>query len=221
MKALALVALLMLMVSSINAAQTKPSRVSKTRPAGKPTTINSEQSLKAAEEQLAGAFKNRDREALGKMLDEQFIFTDDNGQAINKAQYIDAVLKIIQVDSFTLDEMTVRVFGDTGVVAGRWSGKLTVQGKTSDSAVRYTDTFVKRLGQWRVVASQITRIRGQEVTTASGLKYTNPSRNAAPAPTFAGSMANQLPTGSPNRAVSAPPIVESTCSMLNRPTFRW
>src|SRR5262252_3730109 len=171
MKALALVALLMLMVSSINAAQTKPSRVSKTRPAGKPTTINSEQSLKAAEEQLAGALNNRDREALGKMLDEQFICTDYNGQAINKAQYIDAVLKIIRVDSFTLDEMTVRVFGDTGVVAGRWSGKMTVEGKTSDFAVRFTDTFVKRLGQWRVVASQITRIRGQEITTVSGLKY--------------------------------------------------
>jgi FKBP-type peptidyl-prolyl cis-trans isomerase FkpA len=133
--------------------------------------INAEQSLRAAEQQLADAFKNRDRGALERMLDEQFIFTDDSGQAINKAQYIDAALKTIQVESYKLDEMTVRVFGDAGVVAGRWTGKLTVQGKASDGAVRYTDTFVKRLGQWRLVASQITRIRGQEITTASGLNY--------------------------------------------------
>jgi len=171
MKALALAALLMLMVASINASQTKTTRVSKPRPAGKSTSINSEQSLKAAEQQFADAVKNRDREALGKILDEQFIFTDDNGQAVNKPQYIDAVLKIIQVESFVLDEMIVRLFGDTGIVAGRWTGKLTVQGKTSDAAVRFTDTFVRRLGQWRVVASQITRIRGQEITTPSGLKY--------------------------------------------------
>jgi peptidylprolyl isomerase len=160
----------MLVCSSLNAAQTKTTRVSKPRP-GKTASINSEQTLKAAEQQFADAFKNRDRETLGRILDEQFIFTDDNGQAINKAQYIDAVLNAIQVESYTLDDMTVRVFGDTGVVAGRWTGKLTVQGKASSAAVRYTDTFVKRLGQWRVVASQITRIRGQEVTTASGLKY--------------------------------------------------
>jgi len=171
MKALTLAALSMLMVSSINAAQTKPARVSKARPTSKSTSIDSEASLKAAEQQLADAFKNRDLDALGRILDEQFIFTDDNGQASNKAKYIEAVLKIIQVESFTLDEMSVRVFGDTGIVAGRWTGKLTVQGKTSESAVRFTDTFVKRLGQWRVVASQITRIRGQEITTVSGLKY--------------------------------------------------
>jgi len=171
MRPLALAALLMLVVPSINSAQTKTTRVSKARPTGKSTSINSEASLKAAEQLLADAFKNRDREALGRMLEEQFIFTDDNGQAVNKAQYIEAVLNIIQVESYTLDEMTVQVFGDTGVVAGRWTGKLTVQGKTSAAAVRYTDTFVRRLGQWRVVASQITRIRGQQITTASGLKY--------------------------------------------------
>jgi ketosteroid isomerase-like protein len=171
MKLFAITVLLMLLVPSINASQTRTTRVSKARPAGKSASINAEQTLKAAGQQLAYAFKNRDKEILGGMLDEQFIFTDDDGQILTKAQYIDAVLNSIHVESYTLDDMTVRVFGDTGVVAGRWSGKLTVQGKTSTAAFRYTDTFVKRAGQWLEVASQITRIRGQEVTTASGLKY--------------------------------------------------
>ena len=170
MKPLAITALLMLLVTSINASQTKITRTSKARPT-KSAPVNSEQSLKAAEQQLADAFRNRDREALARMLDDQFIFTDDDGRAVNKTQYIDAVLKTVKVESYTLDDMTLRVFGDTGVVAGRWSGKVTIAGKTSDTSFRYTDTFVKRLGNWRVVASQITRIRGQEMTTESGLKY--------------------------------------------------
>ena len=102
MRLLALAALLLLLVPSINSSQTKTTRVSKARPTAKSTSINPEASLKAAEQQLAGAFKNRDREALGAMLDEQFIFTDDNGQATNKAQYIEAVLNIIQVESYRL-----------------------------------------------------------------------------------------------------------------------
>jgi ketosteroid isomerase-like protein len=170
MKPVTLVALLILLVPSINASQTKTTRTAKPRPTKAPA-INSEQSLKAAEQQLADAFKNRDKETLSRMLDEQFIFTDDEGKAVNKNQYMDGILKTIQVESYTLDDMTVRVFGDTGVVVGRWSGKLTIAGKTSDVAFRYTDTFVKKLGTWRAVASQITRIRGQEMTTESGLKY--------------------------------------------------
>ena len=170
MKLVTLVALLILLVTSINASQTKTTRTSKSHPT-KAASISSEQSLKSAEHQLADAFKNRDKETLARMLDEQFIFTDDEGKAINKNQYMDGILKTIAVESYTLDDMTVRVFGDTGVVVGRWTGKLTIAGKTSDVAFRYTDTFVKKLGSWRAVASQITRIRGQEMTTESGLKY--------------------------------------------------
>jgi hypothetical protein len=65
MKPLTLVALLILLVPSINASQTKTTRTSKPRPTKAPA-INSEESLKAAEQQLADAFKNRDKETLAR-----------------------------------------------------------------------------------------------------------------------------------------------------------
>jgi len=80
-------------------------------------------------------------------------------------------MQAIKVESYSLDEMTVRVFADTGVVTGSWTGKMTIDGKDASGAFRYTDTFVKRLGRWRAVASQDTRMPPSEVTTPSGLKY--------------------------------------------------
>jgi len=164
-----LAVLLMLVVSSIVLAQTKSKPGNKGRQT-KPLA-NAEQSLKSAEHQWTEAFKNRDKDALNRILDDRFIFTDDKGQVFSKTEYIDAAMQAIKVESYSLDDMTVRVFGDTGVVTGSWTGKMTIDGKNASGAFRYTDTFVKRLGRWRAVASQDTRMPPSEVTTPSGLKY--------------------------------------------------
>ena len=83
------------------------------------------------------------------------------GHVYSKAQYIAAVTQAIKVDSYGIADHTVRVYGDTGIVAGRWTGKMTIDGKDASGAFRYTDTFVKRQGRWQVVASQDTRIPKQ------------------------------------------------------------
>src|SRR6266567_3758181 len=170
MKHASLAVFLMLVVSSILLAQTKGKPASKGRQTT-PTPGNAEQSLKVAEHQWTEAFKNRDKDALNRILDDRFVFTDDKGQVFSKTQYVDAAVQAIKVASYSLDDMTVRVFGDAAVVAGRWAGKLTIDGKDASGAFRYTDTFVKRLGRWRAVASQETRMPPPEVTTQSGLKY--------------------------------------------------
>ena len=170
MKHASLALLLMLMASPTLSAQTKGKPPSK----GRQTTsgpANAEQALRDIEHQWTEAFKNRDKDALNRILDDRFFFTDDKGQVFSKTQYIDAAIQAIKVESYSLDDMTVRVFGDAAVVAGRWAGKLTIDGKDASGAFRYTDTFVKRLGRWRVIASQETRVPPPEVTTPSGLKY--------------------------------------------------
>jgi FKBP-type peptidyl-prolyl cis-trans isomerase/uncharacterized protein YdeI (BOF family) len=161
---------LMIAAASIALAQAKAKPSSKGRQTG-PSTAGAEQSLKAAEQQWMEAFKNRDNDTLIRILDDRFIFTDEDGRVFNKTEYIDAVVRHIKVESYTMDDMTVRVFGDTGVVAGHWIGKLTIDGKDASENVRYTDTFVRRLGRWRVVASQDTKMPPQQIVTSSGLKY--------------------------------------------------
>ena len=138
--------------------------------------VSAEQSLLAAERQYSEAFKNRDRQALDLMIDADFIFTDEEGKVYDKAKYIQEIASM-QVESYKLDDLAARVSGTTGVVTGLWTGKMTVAGKDASSAVRFTDTFVKRLNRWVVLASHESRLppkgpdMSKAVTTASGLKY--------------------------------------------------
>lgn len=170
MRRVVLAVALMLLASPIASAQTKGKPAGKGRQA-RPVAVSAEQSLRAAEEQWMEAFKNRDKEALNRIIDDRFIFTDEEGRVFNKTEYIDAAVRLVKVESYSMGDMTVRVFGDTGVVAGRWTGTLTVNGKAANETARYTDTFVRRLGRWRIVASQDTKMLPQEIVTSSGLKY--------------------------------------------------
>jgi ketosteroid isomerase-like protein len=104
------------------------------------------------------AIKNRDREVLDQLLADDFIFTDDEGNVYDKAEYISAVMELIRVTSYTVDQTTVREYGDISIVAGRWTGTQTIEGKDASGAFRFTDTFVRRPGGWQGVASQDTRI---------------------------------------------------------------
>ena len=59
---------------------------------------------------------------------------------------------------FDVDQMKAMVFGDTGVVTGRLTQKGTYEKTDLSGVFRFTDTYVRREGHWRCVASQVTRI---------------------------------------------------------------
>ena len=171
MKFVSLVVLLLLICGSVSAAQRKRAGQ------GKPPTPAPEQVLKDLENKWNEAYKNGDKAALDRILDAQFVFTDDEANVFNKTQYLDAVSRV-KVESYRLDDLTVRVRGTTGIVAGRWTGKFTADGKETSVVIRFTDTFSKQPGGWRVIASQETRIgnskaAGVEMTTSTGLKITD------------------------------------------------
>jgi peptidylprolyl isomerase len=147
----------------------------------KPVALVADRALKELGRQWAEALKDHDRAALERILDDQFMLTDGEGHVSNKQQSIEAAIKI-KIESYSLDDVNVRVFGDTGVVTGLWSGKFTTDGKTMDASFRFTDNYAKSLGRWRAVASHESLIRnegeaasGQKgkamTTTESGLKY--------------------------------------------------
>ena len=144
-------------------AQTRNNRA---RTAAAPAQI-----LVELEKQWCEAYKNRDSAALDNILADDFIFTDEDGRTYDKARYIEAVTQIIKVESYSLNDLTTRASASSGVVAGRWSGKLTIDGKDGSGSFRFTDTFVKRQGRWQALASQDTRMQPDTITTASGLKY--------------------------------------------------
>lgn len=176
-------------VSFITLAQTRrPNRQAQARR----QAVTVEQTLKDLEREIIEACKNQDEVTINRLLANNFIFTDSTGQVHNKQQYI-AAMKRVKVEHYTLDEMVTRIHGDTAIVSGHWTGRAIVGGDAKEGSIRFTDTFIKRLGRWQVIASQETQVirqqsgglttsRGGEVTTPSGLKYVDLVVGTGPSP---------------------------------------
>lgn len=57
------------------------------------------------------------------------------------------------------DEYDVRIYGDTALVIGRWTARGVNHGERFDYRARFLSVYVKRHGQWQMVAEQSTEIR--------------------------------------------------------------
>lgn len=119
-----------------------------------------EAALKALEEKWDAANLKGDVAALGAIFADTFVSTSTEGKVKTKAEIL-AELKSGEVKYLAAktDDMKVFVYGDTGVVNGRWKGKFVEKGKTAEVVERYTDTFVRQNGQWRCVASHSSIIK--------------------------------------------------------------
>ena len=116
-----------------------------------------EAALKAMEDKWSAANLKGDAAALSAIFAETFISTESDGSVRTKAEVVGALksgeIKFLASKS---SEMKVFLYGDAGVVTGRWAGKFIVKGKTVDTVERFTDTYVRQNGQWRCVATQGT-----------------------------------------------------------------
>ena len=82
-----------------------------------------------------------------------------DGRIVNKRQDLQTMIGDVVFTEFKIDDLQVRLYGDTGIVIGEGIIKAH-KGKQDllDGKFVWTDTFVKQGGQWKVVASQITPV---------------------------------------------------------------
>lgn len=111
------------------------------------------------ENKLSDAYKNGDVEYIKKIVDETYTLTNSHAKVSVRADDIEEVTKgDPHYDVFSTHDMKPRVYGDAAVVLGIVSLKGTAGGQPFDADMRFTDTFVRRDGQWRMVAAQVTRM---------------------------------------------------------------
>lgn len=99
-------------------------------------------------------------DALKLIEADDFTFTGPDGVLVNKEQDLKTIESgDLVYESIGLDDVSVRIFGESGVV----TGKAEVKGRYRDFNIsgpyRYTVMFVKRDGRWQAVASQMTRVQ--------------------------------------------------------------
>jgi ketosteroid isomerase-like protein len=109
---------------------------------------------------LDGASRN-DIAAHERFWDDDLVYTSSAGERFGKARIIDEMRAAPAAEAesgpetrYGAEDIRIRVYGDTAVVAFR------LLGRSEDSTAQYfnTGTFVRREDGWRAVAWQATRI---------------------------------------------------------------
>jgi ketosteroid isomerase-like protein len=99
---------------------------------------------------------NHDADAMGKMLEADFVLTDYDGTVMSKGEFLESIRdKSNQLTVEVSEDMKLHVHGDTVVVTGATHERGKLKGKPYEHKGRFTDTWIKKSGQWVCVASQL------------------------------------------------------------------
>jgi ketosteroid isomerase-like protein len=135
------------------AAQQPDSRADATSPA--------EAEIKALESKLPDLIVQANWDEYAKHLASDFLHTRDNGQVENKEETMAALRdikrKIIVMEMEPAD-LLIHLYGDTAVSSAKFTIRVREAGQVKSRVTRQTDVFVKRDGQWLLVAEQVTDI---------------------------------------------------------------
>lgn len=111
------------------------------------------QQLKELEQRWMTAGTQRDTATLKDVLADDFVDITYQGKLRDKADHLKSSLAPSKSKQ-SLEELKVRIYGDTGIVNGL--NVVVTQDGSATYMVRFTDVFVKRKGVWRAVSAQET-----------------------------------------------------------------
>jgi ketosteroid isomerase-like protein len=123
----------------------------------KKASIRAEQAVVAVNRAWVEAFSHCDKSALNQILADDCIITNEYGEAISKAQFIEIMKSQEPEDcksDLSITGVRVQSFGPTSIITGLMSEK---QGGKS-WGLRYTNVFVRRKGRWELITSQVTNV---------------------------------------------------------------
>jgi ketosteroid isomerase-like protein len=101
----------------------------------------------------------KDVEAIAPFTAAEYMQIDFDGRVMDKAATFQRIRSSdIRLRSNTIDDLTVRIYGDVAVVTGLGTPKGVADGRDFGEPIRYSRVYVKRDGRWQVVLFQQTRV---------------------------------------------------------------
>jgi ketosteroid isomerase-like protein len=108
-----------------------------------------QQALLLLEEEIFTAVKNRDTDALERVLTDDFVYRSP-GQQVARDDFLKLCAAFpYEIISIQGEELSVNVYGDIAVITGLQIAKTAGGGGEEEtSAVAFTDVFVKHEAKW-------------------------------------------------------------------------
>ena len=118
-----------------------------------------EDNLEKLAQDLTEAERRNDVAFLAHSLADDFVGIGPRGFMLTKDEWL-ARHKSgdLRYESFELDEVKIRVYGDAAVLTGRETTKVKYRGQDQQGQFRTTEIFVKQHGQWRLAGLQLSPI---------------------------------------------------------------
>lgn len=117
-----------------------------------------EEELLKLEKEFAEAIVKNDLEGLGRVVADDWIIIDPNGEIIDRARFFEVIKSgALTHDMMESEDFRVRVYGDSAVVTAITSTKGAFMGQEFSAHERATDVFVNRDARWRCVLTHLTR----------------------------------------------------------------
>jgi uncharacterized protein (TIGR02246 family) len=125
------------------------------------TLTKAEEEARNLERQWLDAYERHDSQAMTRIVADDFIITFPNGTMQSKLQLMQMIANpnpTAPKMHFYTEDVKSRSYGDTVILMGRVVTEYERDGKKVKEQSRYTDTYVRRNGRWRVVASHLSNV---------------------------------------------------------------
>ncbi len=115
--------------------------------------------IKRLQHELIDGYIHRDQAVLNRIMADDYVFIDDTGAVITKAQMIASFRTgERRMTSYQMHDENVRVYGDAAVLTYRYVSQEEHEGRDDSGERRLTRVFVKGPRGWQMVSGQETRI---------------------------------------------------------------
>jgi ketosteroid isomerase-like protein len=122
------------------------------------TTVTHDQILELGQ-QWATAELRGDAEALGALLDTDFVCVGPLGFVLDREQYLAGRRSgDLQQQAFAWEGVRVRVYGEAAVAVGSQVQQTTYQGHDASGRFRVTQVYVRQADRWRMVSLHLSPI---------------------------------------------------------------